>query len=127
LLCEEGLELRLELLVSAGFLLFLEINFIHFAESRIMLFQEILYAAHANLDVVITGWTSNFSIVDRKLVGSPGELCINKYTFIVLFAYHGICVTNMVPAFGQMFWQAGHNVLNGNNARSWIGRLVVVQ
>jgi hypothetical protein len=65
--------------VSTGFLLFLKIDFACFADSGIMLFQEILYAAHANLDFFVTSWTSNFSIIHDKLVGF-----LDKYASMII-------------------------------------------
>jgi len=79
LLCEEGLKSMLGLLVSIGFLIFLKVNFARFADPRIMLFQEILYAAHPDLDVFVAGWASDFSIVHRKLVGS-----MDKYASVII-------------------------------------------
>jgi hypothetical protein len=52
-LYEEGLELRLGLLVSIG-ILFLKVNFACYADSRIMLFREILYTFYANLNIFVT-------------------------------------------------------------------------
>ena len=47
-----------------GFLLFLEIDLARFANSRVVLLPEVLWATHTNFDIFLTNWASYFAVVD---------------------------------------------------------------
>jgi hypothetical protein len=53
--------------VSRSRFAFPEILLACFANAWVMLFPEILYATHPDLDVLVTSWASDFAVVDGQV------------------------------------------------------------
>ena len=61
--------------MSDGFILLLEVKSTYFADSRIMLLKDVLYAAHAHPDVIAANWAWHFSINDNEVVIGTLKAC----------------------------------------------------
>ena len=100
--------------MSDRFILLLEIPLARLADPRIMLFQEVLYTAHAHFDAIAANWALHFPIDDNKIV--IGSLKSSKHHQFPSPSRLEIYLSvNDIPRFWQIFHSARHTFGNSTS------------
>lgn len=86
--------------MSADFLFFLDIKLACFANSRIVVFHEVLFTTYAHFDEFTTNWAEHFSIDNNEaMIGILKASKDQQFPSLLWMTYHNVNTTSSTSRF----------------------------